>query len=520
MSTVVDELVILIGLEGSEKVGRDIDATREKFSKLAGVSTGSLKGIESLGKGFAELSLYAKSLAHPFVVIAGLIMDVIGKMVDMTKKAYQLSKAFWEFSKSTHQVYQDTYNVAQQSGMTTKALQEFRYALTNLGGDSKSADADLQGLYQTMTDIMYGQYNVTLARLEISVLDSNYQLKSMDALLSEISAKFREMGIQKSLQFGKELGISPEMVRLLRMAADERGRLFSRAGQLGLIISDADIKRSVEANQVMNDFLQVIKMVGTSIVVTFAPTMKKINESFIKFINANKDMAKALALRELEKIANIFGKLFTALEKTGLLRTITDFLVLSIKMLDRIVENKAFQYMAIAIAGAVAAFKPFIDMLNFVMLILDDIFTWMEGGDSVFGRTINAMAKQIDGFFDNIEKRIKKIASMIENMMMLNPITAPGAIVGKGAKVMAGIGDSETSLVDLLSKVYKADPMSRMIINKIVPQGGSSVSDNRNININQTINVPNGAAAREAVRSINSELKTSILNGRTAPIYQ
>ncbi|HEX8555781.1 MAG TPA: hypothetical protein VF695_13830, partial [Sphingomonas sp.] len=152
--------------------------------------------------------------------------------------------------------------VAQQLGVTTRTLQEYRYAATQLGIDQEVLDKGLAKLTLSIGQAAAGskKQEAAFRALGVSIRDANGAIRTTDdvlpdliASLSEIPPNAKRAGLEVAI-FGKA---GQELDTLLHGGTEEINRLRDAAQSLGVVLSDEQI---ANADQTA-DKLAELKMV-------------------------------------------------------------------------------------------------------------------------------------------------------------------------------------------------------------------------------------------------------------------
>ncbi len=192
--------------------------------------------------------------------------------------------------------------VAQQLGITTRTLQEYRYAATQVGIEQSDMDAALGRLTRTLGAADEGAKKQAgaFAALGISVRDSNGHLKTTDTVLPELVAAFsriedpaRRATLEVDL-FGKA---GQKLDTLLAGGTGQVDQLRDAASRLGLVLSEEQIANADNTADKLAELKQVLEA-------NIAGAVANNANSIYGFVTALEELAAKVpaAINELGKL--------------------------------------------------------------------------------------------------------------------------------------------------------------------------------------------------------------------------
>lgn len=222
MTEMIGRLRVALGLEtaafekGAKRAAAEIDTFGSKAEK-AGFKVGTM----------------GKAIVAGGVALAG--SAIVGQIKDMVMAGLEYASALGE--------------QAQQLGVTTKAMQEYRYVASQTGVSNEEMDAALAKLNRTLGDAATGNKKAQSAfdALGISVRDSNGHVKDAGALIPEIAGALEKVGSpaeRASLLvdlFGKS---GQKLAPLMAEGAGGVNKLREEAHKLGQVLSDEQIQKA------------------------------------------------------------------------------------------------------------------------------------------------------------------------------------------------------------------------------------------------------------------------------------
>jgi hypothetical protein len=217
---------------------------------------GAKRARETAG---TSASAITKSFSHMSTAINGLLAGLsVGAIVTAAAKALDYASSLDE--------------VSQQLGVTSKDLQEYRYAATQVGISQEEMDKGLARLTVTMGQARAGVEKPKAAFKELSDLLGKDVLKSAatagDAipLISDALAKVQDPAARAALEvalFGKT---GQKLDTLLAGGSDAVNQLRDAARDLGLVLSDEQIQNADKTADKLSEVKQVLEANLASVV--------------------------------------------------------------------------------------------------------------------------------------------------------------------------------------------------------------------------------------------------------------
>lgn len=175
--------------------------------------------------------------------------------------------------------------MAQQLGVSTRALQEYRYVASQVGIGQDHLDAGLQKLTRSIGQAANGAKVQTAAfdALGVSIRDQNGNLKSTDQILSELIAAFsripdpaRRAALETQL-FGKA---GQQLDTLLAGGVSQVNNLRDAAHRLGIVLSSEQIQKADDAADKLASVQQVMTANISAVVADNADAILRLADSF------------------------------------------------------------------------------------------------------------------------------------------------------------------------------------------------------------------------------------------------
>lgn len=361
----------------TEKTEANTQANKENEKSLDGMvgELGNLViaslGLEQAKGAFDKLDGSVKSLPKTLglvsvalgAVVAGL-SAFVSRSLDGLDAIYQLHNVTGEASDYIYQLGK----VAETSGSSVAA-----------------AENSIKGLSQVIGEAAVGKGRGAKAfeLYGLSAKKANGEIKKSSEMLEEIRAKMVGMSQQEKIAMLSKLGIDESMIQVLMKSADEFREEMEKNAKLTLGVgTDEDTEKAAAFKDALADLAKILKAVGEFIALRLAPIITDMITKFKAWFIANNDLIKD----GLSLFAGILGGILDGI--FGLLDAI-DYVIsstlgwrnlllllgatmlwLSRRMLMAFATNP-FTWISLAIVG--------------VLLLLDDFFTYMNGGESLFG---------------------------------------------------------------------------------------------------------------------------------------
>jgi hypothetical protein len=325
---------------------------------------------------------------------------------------------------------------AAMVGMSTDAWQELQFAA---GGSADALQTGLVRLSRSMLAANMGNYDLkqSFDKLGISVGSFGGKLPDTDEALGKIAAKFAAMpnDANKTALAVKLFGRGgAELIPFLNKGRDGIAELRAEAQRLGLVIDQKTIASAKKFNKALHEVegagRGLAYAIGGPLIESVTPVLKAMtdwiakNREFIAqsihtAVRAVAAAAKALWV-VLGPVVKLLGSLLTnttllnvALVVLGGYLTMLasqQLLVLITAIRTAVfwfgaLQGSALSAAAAAISAWLAAAAPIaaiIAMGALIFLIFEDLWTYLQGGDSLAGRFADALWKYIPAAWDKV----------------------------------------------------------------------------------------------------------------------
>ncbi len=328
-----------------------VDGTQKLLSTDAQIRK-TILGAERLGNTFKRLGSY--------LLVGTIINGIKNFIVGMVDQANALK-----------------YN-AERLGITTDELQKYEYAAGLMGVSVKETTIAMRFFNRAVGEAQLGTKAAvkTFATLGVNLKDNNGQWKPTNELLFEASDRLKALPnqAQRTAYAMRLLGRNgSQFLPTFEKGSKALKEIFQDVDDLGGGFNAAFIEQS----RTVNVELKRLKMAWTSIYVALAteilPVVKRWTMDAIKTAKAVIHLAKTTYGFRTALVALTIGSIYLGLKRLFALFGLGKF---SIMNLFRALINNP---------GLVI----FIGLITAAYLILDDLYTFMQGGDSIIGRFLD-----------------------------------------------------------------------------------------------------------------------------------
>jgi TP901 family phage tail tape measure protein len=413
--TVIEELAVKLGLNVEEG----------EFLKAFGL-------IEGLHKGFEQLW---------------------EKVIEIGKEAISELK---NLAPETAAYANEARKAAIRTGTTTEAFQELGFAAKASGVDVATLETSLGIMSRVAFGAAEGgeEMEKTLHKLGIQVKDSDGKIRPTDELLGDFAEKFAELpeGIERNALAMKVFGRGGrELLPLLAKGKEGIAELRAEAHEFGLVLDKdaiANAKRFAKANRELDESIEGVKFgIGAELLKT-ADAWK---QTLADLIRENRVLIVTLLKLPIRALMAAF-KLIGWVIDAFLIQPFRDMNALLSGDVTRgllgMAEVAGLVGIAFTLAGAeavaawVAMLWPILAVvagIAVLLLWLEDVQTFFEGGDSMTGDFVNALMdgfdtippylKELFGeFWDWLVNKAKEIGGKVKDFLVENLMKFPAAL--------------------------------------------------------------------------------------------
>lgn len=468
--------------------------------------------------------------------------------------------------KSTSDYGDNLDKTSAKLGVSVEALQEFRFVADRAGVNSTMLDNALLMLNRNMGQLKLGTGE---AREGIAQLakETGTQVKitgnlerdftTLIGTLSKVRNESTRAAIAEKF-FGRQ---ARDLGALLATSSEETETLRKRARALGGIMGKEGTDASAVFNDAMTDLMFSIRGIRDFIGLELMPAINALVDQYTDWIMANRELVKNNIREMAESLVYVFKVAFGIFKNMiqvviGLARAfggLSNAIKIVTTVLMVFMGLKFLRGMGLAVQGLaqlttawltmgkaamIAQLKLFAIPLAIgaiiaaIALIAEDIYTWTQGGDSVFGMMLNgitsiftALSEKFFTFSDTVKTIIAIILTPIraltagfQNILDLWKVVtgklSVGGLFKNALNRMAGIGDIGTASNSLASAFGIQDREIPNIMTNTPPANLGTENNSRstvNANTKLEVNVqglPPEEAQKAAENSITNVLDT------------
>jgi hypothetical protein len=372
--------------------------------------------------------------------------------------------------------------VSEQFGIAADALQELQYAATLSDSSAEGLTHGLKFLSKAAAEAGSGSKEAAEAFRGIKIKDANGMLGVQD-ILENVADKFQTLpnGVEKTnlalKLFGRQ---GAELIPLLNRGADGVEALRAEARAMGVVLDTKTIK----AGERYDDQLKRLNFTFDALQKKFAaPLIAKVTDLFDRLSKTltSKGMARAVdalstGFEHLILAAGAVIDLFGWLTQNETVVTVAIFAITSAVVgLAAWAVTLGLSFTgaaAAAIAAWVGAAAPFLALGALIVLIADDILTFIEGGDSALGDLI-AWLSEIDPESTPFVKMLKTAGSLLFDLTNEAKWKRMGqAITDWVLSPITALVDSLHWVLDKLGVADKFNPNVKTSLDEIAPMSG------------------------------------------------
>jgi hypothetical protein len=320
------------------------------------------KGLAEADKGSKDTEKSLQS-ADAVAIKLGTSFE---KMAATAGKALAAIFSLHELSKLTQETADNTYAVYQQAramNMSVESLSTWQQAVKSSGGTAEGATESISGLRDKFIEMarfggMMGPEALMFEGLGLSAKDMRDSITNPMIAMEKLSDTFGKLDRTKALFIGKKLGLDQGTINLLMQGRRGLDEMITRQKELG-VVTEAQAEAAAK-----------FKLKEVELGIAFETVSRKITGAILPSIT--------WLMNKLEDMIGFFSKHETF--AVGFFGAIAG--VITLTYLPAVVSAALATWALLAPYAAVAAGAALF------ALVLDDINSYMEGGDSIIGRAV------------------------------------------------------------------------------------------------------------------------------------
>lgn len=337
-------------------------------------------------------------------------------------------------------------DLSDKLGLSVGALKQFQGAAATVGVEGDDAARSLGFLNRTVGEAITGNEEAqkTFGHLGVKVKDSSGHVRELEDILFDVSDAFEGMNSQQERAafgmklFGRE---GQQLVPVLMKGSEHLHELYEENKKFGAGLGSDFPQQARKAREEMEHFHKIIGAIKTRIVAAGLP-------AFTALYRKLQDLT--LPLLEATKHTNILQHIMVTAGVAGTLKFVTSLVKLS-KTLGLLKPSLVETVLSLLKFGG-----PLL-IVGALALAFEDLWTLMEGGDSVIGDILVDMygvegAKQ---FVDDLRGSWDDIKALWLEIKPLGGELLKGLIeaVPVALKVVLGLVEGLAAVYDVLKGI-------------------------------------------------------------------
>ena len=333
-----------------------------------------LKTDEGKAKSFQKTMLGVKT---GLIAVTGVAAATALAIRKITADAFEAAVAFKQFETET--------------GSSAQELQKWQAVAQQTNQSAESVTSAIKSIVSNQEKIKLGQGNI-----------SGFQILGIDPrqdpfkILEDLREKTKGLsdGMKKNIL--QQMGVGAGLLQTLSLTREEFDIMASRA----FIVSPQAIETLNKTKASVDLASNAIKYIKTQIAVGLSPQIRETTKRFTEFIKVN-EKGIIEGFKKGYKFVSLFLK---AITNTA---TMINDLVTSTIGWEKTIKIAAI---AFGVLNAVMMASPIgLITAGIILLIavLDDIYTYSQGGKSLFGKLMDRFPELEKGLFGFIDKIIE-----------------------------------------------------------------------------------------------------------------
>ena len=273
----------------------------------------------------------------------------------------------------------DLGDMAKNTGTSVAFIQEFGYAASQTGSSVEAARESVKGLARMVGEAAngVGKGAKLFDKFGISVKNADGTVRDMGDIIAQIQNKMSTMSAQQQGSFLAKMGIDASMRQVLGLTSDEFQKLIDQAREWGVNTEEQADQASVIDNR-FKDLKFGMQQFRTMIGLSLIPVMDRMIGKFKEWFREDRNLIQ----NGLMKLFSVMGDVIQVLSNAG--GFINKVISGTIGWKNAILLLAA----AWAIWNAAILANPLtyvVIALAAILLLVDDLMTYLEGGESLFG---------------------------------------------------------------------------------------------------------------------------------------
>ena len=305
-------------------------------------------------------------------------------LIAIVAAAGAAATAIFAFTRKIAEANDELGKFAQRVGIDVEALQELGYVAELNGGSIDSMNSSLANLSRIASEAARGMGAgvEVFGMLGLSVTYANGQLKDADDLLLDVSDAISRLGSQaEKLEFAQKLGINEDLLLAIQQGSEAIKKQRQEARELGFVI---DVDATSAAADFQDEMLRLNKIilgVSNAIGTRLMKQLEPMIELFVEWFKVNKALIQQNISQFLDSLLKVLRGVFNiTIRVVGMINSLAQAMggwkntIIIVTGLLLAMNASALLMPILAVAAGAG-----------ILLILEDIITFAEGGDSAIG---------------------------------------------------------------------------------------------------------------------------------------
>lgn len=342
-------------------------------------------------------------------------------LAGVTAAAGAAGFALFSFVKGEAKVADESAKLSRQLGITASELEAFQFAenITGATGFSQS----LQNVNARLAEAARGTGRAkrALEAYGIATTDANGGARNLRDFLPEIAETMKSMTESQAADLARQIGLTPQSILLMREGSEGLQSLMNRFDELGGGIEEADAQAFEVFNDTITEGQLTIKSIRRTLAISLLPTMQHVVETVRDWFLENRKIIQQRLTKAIEVVTKSLKIFWSFLSRTI---KIIDAVVQTFGGWENVLKILGLAFAAFigiravkAIAVLITALKALgvailtnpaglltaalVGLLVVIGLIVEDVYHWIKGNDSLFGNFF--------GSFDKVAQKAKAV---------------------------------------------------------------------------------------------------------------
>lgn len=359
--------------------------------------------------------------------------------------------------------------LARRVGATTEQYQRLVFAANDFGAGAEDVESSLRALTKAQEDVLMGKGDLeAFGRLGINPADFQ---NSADLLLAVSDSISQIQSDSERINLLQRIGVSENLLQTLEGGSDAVRALGEEFDSLGATITEDQKKTAGEFQAVWLRTTTLISGASRKVGTESLKTINKFLERFVTFAQKNMKQIIAGFDRFFQVITKASTFLFEIMNRV--LNTIQGIIRLMGGLENAVIAASAA--FVILKRRIIIAFAVPLAIATALFLVVEDIVTALEGGDSVFGDWLDAVSQfpqameavtlhignfvdKILSIFDTIKEFFSSsIGNFVGNIFGANqqPQTVNNIGGASNANVTVNVNGADGNVIDQINTYFQ-----------------------------------------------------------------